>query len=84
MGRTADAAITVGLVGASAAAVTGLADWSKVGRGRPRRIGLVHGLLNICRDCLLYHFALPSTTSFTSSRTAICDGWFLFRIYLPI
>lgn len=47
MGRTADAAITVGLIGASAAAVTGLADWSKVGSGRPRRIGLVHGLLNI-------------------------------------
>jgi nitrite reductase/ring-hydroxylating ferredoxin subunit/uncharacterized membrane protein len=47
IGRTADAAITVGLIGATAAAVTGLADWSKVGGGRPRRIGLVHGLLNI-------------------------------------
>jgi nitrite reductase/ring-hydroxylating ferredoxin subunit len=47
MGRTADAAITVGLIGATAAAVTGLADWSRVGRGRPRRIGLAHGLLNI-------------------------------------
>lgn len=44
--RGADAAITVGLLGASAAAVTGLADWSKIGGGRPRRIGLAHGLLN--------------------------------------
>src|SRR5687768_2446806 len=47
IGRRADAAITVGLIAAAAAAVTGLADWSRVGRGRPRRIGLVHGLLNI-------------------------------------
>ena len=47
IGRTADTAITVGLIGATAAAVTGLADWSRVGRGRPQRIGLVHGLLNI-------------------------------------
>jgi nitrite reductase/ring-hydroxylating ferredoxin subunit len=39
-------AITVGLAGASAAAITGLADWSKIGGGQPRRIGLVHGLLN--------------------------------------
>jgi nitrite reductase/ring-hydroxylating ferredoxin subunit/uncharacterized membrane protein len=44
--RGADAAIMVGLVGATVAAVTGLADWSKIGRGRARRIGLVHGMLN--------------------------------------
>ena len=54
MGRKADAAITFGLIGATAAAVTGLADWSKVGRDRPRRIGLAHGLLNIAASCLLY------------------------------
>jgi nitrite reductase/ring-hydroxylating ferredoxin subunit/uncharacterized membrane protein len=47
VGGAADAAIAVGLVGATAAAVTGLADWSKIGGGRPRRIGLAHGLLNI-------------------------------------
>jgi nitrite reductase/ring-hydroxylating ferredoxin subunit/uncharacterized membrane protein len=46
IGRGADAAIEVGLVGAAAAAITGLADWSKVGGGSPRRIGLAHGLLN--------------------------------------
>jgi len=46
IGRGADAAITVGLVGAAGAAITGLADWSKIGGGQPRRIGLVHGLLN--------------------------------------
>jgi nitrite reductase/ring-hydroxylating ferredoxin subunit/uncharacterized membrane protein len=46
LGRGADAAIKVGLVGAAASALTGLADWSKIGGGAPRRIGLVHGLLN--------------------------------------
>lgn len=46
LGRGADAAIKVGLVGAAAAAITGLADWSKIGGGQPRRIGLTHGLLN--------------------------------------
>jgi nitrite reductase/ring-hydroxylating ferredoxin subunit/uncharacterized membrane protein len=46
IGRGADAAIRVGLVGAAAAAITGLADWSRVGGGQPRRIGLAHGLLN--------------------------------------
>ncbi len=46
VGRGADAAIAVGLVGAAGAAVTGLADWSKIGGGQPRRIGLAHGLLN--------------------------------------
>ena len=46
IGRGADAAIAVGLVGAAGAAVTGSADWSKIGGGQPRRIGLAHGLLN--------------------------------------
>lgn len=47
IGRGADAAIQIGLVGAAAAAITGLADWSRIGGGQPRRIGLVHGLLNV-------------------------------------
>ncbi|MGH7872015.1 MAG: Rieske 2Fe-2S domain-containing protein [Candidatus Binatia bacterium] len=46
VGRGADATIAIGLAGALAAAVTGLADWSKIGGGKPRRIGLTHGLLN--------------------------------------
>jgi nitrite reductase/ring-hydroxylating ferredoxin subunit/uncharacterized membrane protein len=47
LGRGADVAIKVGLAGAAAAAMTGLADWSKIGGGQPRRIGLMHGLLNV-------------------------------------
>jgi nitrite reductase/ring-hydroxylating ferredoxin subunit/uncharacterized membrane protein len=46
MSRAADMAIGVGLVSAAGAAITGLADWSKIGGGSPRRIGLAHGLLN--------------------------------------
>ena len=45
MGACADAAITVGLLGAAGAAVTGLTDWSATS-GRARKIGLLHGLLN--------------------------------------
>jgi len=33
MGQGADAAIALGLVGAAAAGITGLADWSKIGGG---------------------------------------------------
>ena len=42
----ADAAIAVGLVGAAGAAVTGLTDWSEIS-GRARKVGMLHGLLNV-------------------------------------
>jgi nitrite reductase/ring-hydroxylating ferredoxin subunit/uncharacterized membrane protein len=45
--RAADSAITVGLFAATVTAITGLADWSKIGGGESRRIGLAHGLLNV-------------------------------------
>lgn len=38
--------INTGLIGAAGAAVTGLTDWSDTG-GQSRRIGLVHGLMNL-------------------------------------
>jgi nitrite reductase/ring-hydroxylating ferredoxin subunit/uncharacterized membrane protein len=44
-GHGADAAVAVGLVGAVAAAVTGMADWQHLD-GEERRVGLLHGLLN--------------------------------------
>ena len=46
LGAGADAAIAVGLVGAAGAAVTGLTDWSET-NGRARKVGLLHGLLNL-------------------------------------
>src|SRR6478609_4022319 len=45
-GRGADFALCVGLVAAVGAAVTGLNDWSETD-GRAKRIGLLHGLLNL-------------------------------------
>src|SRR5439155_20305253 len=43
--RGADIAMTLGIVGATAAAVTGVTDWSDLD-GTDRRVGLMHGLLN--------------------------------------
>jgi nitrite reductase/ring-hydroxylating ferredoxin subunit/uncharacterized membrane protein len=51
LGRAADAAITIGLAGAVGAAITGLTDWHKID-GKPRRLGLTHGLLNIAATTL--------------------------------
>jgi nitrite reductase/ring-hydroxylating ferredoxin subunit/uncharacterized membrane protein len=45
LGRGADAALKIGLVGALAAAVAGMADWQHLD-GQPRRVGLMHALLN--------------------------------------
>lgn len=42
----ADAAIQIGLVGALGAAATGMADWKDLDT-KPRRIGLLHGLMNL-------------------------------------
>lgn len=44
--RAADAAVGIGLIGAAASAVTGLTDWHKTD-GRSRRVGIVHGVLNL-------------------------------------
>jgi len=50
-GRAADVAIGVGLAGAVGAALTGLTDWSETD-GEAKRLGLVHGLLNIAATAL--------------------------------
>ena len=44
--RAADAALCVGLGGAACAAIAGLTDWQDID-GSARRIGLIHGLLNL-------------------------------------
>jgi nitrite reductase/ring-hydroxylating ferredoxin subunit/uncharacterized membrane protein len=46
LGPGADAAVGLGLVGAVAAALAGVADWKETD-GRSRRVGLTHGLLNV-------------------------------------
>lgn len=44
--RAAETSIGIGLLGAAGAAVTGMTDWSDVGPPA-RRLGLIHGLLNL-------------------------------------
>jgi len=81
MGRAADAAITVGLLGASAAAVTGLADWSKIGGGRPRRIGLMHGLLNAtATGCYLTSLCFRFGGARRTGRQLACLGYIISSV----
>lgn len=54
--KGADLAVAVGLVGAVGSAVTGLTDWSDTD-GRARKIGLVHGMMNL-GGALLYGASL--------------------------
>jgi len=49
--KGADMAVAVGLAGAVGSAVTGASDWQYLS-GAPRRIGLVHALLNITATLL--------------------------------
>ena len=50
--RGADAALGIGLIGALGSAVTGLADWQSADDGKVKRVGLVHGLLNVTATTL--------------------------------
>lgn len=50
--RAADFALAFGVAGALGSAVTGLTDWSETD-GRAKRIGLVHGLLNVAATALM-------------------------------
>ncbi len=80
-GHGADAAITVGLLGASAAAVTGIADWSKIGGGRPRRIGLAHGLLNVSATvCYLTSLCFRLGGARRAGRQLACLGYVVSSI----
>jgi len=51
-GRSADFSVAIGLAAALGAAVTGLADWSETS-GRSRRVGLLHGLLNLTATAMV-------------------------------
>jgi nitrite reductase/ring-hydroxylating ferredoxin subunit/uncharacterized membrane protein len=64
--RAADAAIAIGLAGATGAAVTGLTDWQHTS-SEDRRLGLVHGLLNISAATL---YATSLALRLRGARTA--------------
>jgi nitrite reductase/ring-hydroxylating ferredoxin subunit/uncharacterized membrane protein len=74
-GRAADFAVAVGLVGAAGAAVTGLNDWSET-EGRSRRLGLLHGLLNVTATALIAgSYALRRSGSRSAGRAATAAGF---------
>lgn len=67
--------ITTGLVGAVGAAVTGLADWSETGRDS-RRIGFVHGMVNVTATTLFLTSALLRRRRKTSGAVAASSTGF--------
>ena len=74
-GRAADFAVGVGLLGAVGAAVTGLTDWSET-EGRSRRLGLLHGLLNLTATALVASsYALRRSGSRSAGRATTAAGF---------
>ena len=72
----ADASIAIGLVGAAGAAVTGMTDWSDVDPPA-RRMGFIHGLLNISATALFTASLIlrKKKRSRTSGRIAAALGY---------
>jgi nitrite reductase/ring-hydroxylating ferredoxin subunit len=74
-GRAADFAIGIGLVAAVGAAVTGLNDWSET-EGRSRRLGLLHGLLNLTATALVAtSYALRRSGARPAARASAVAGY---------
>ncbi|MEO7190955.1 MAG: Rieske 2Fe-2S domain-containing protein [Vicinamibacterales bacterium] len=76
MRRAATFAMGVGLLGAMGAAASGLTDWSETG-GRSRRVGLVHGLLNMTATALFAaaYVARKKTRSHNRGRASAWAGY---------
>lgn len=73
--RACDASIGVGLLAAAGAAVTGITDWSDVDPPA-RRIGLIHGLLNLSGFALFAtSLALRKKKSREAGRIASALGY---------
>jgi len=71
----ADASIGIGLVGAVGAAVTGVTDWQDAD-APARRIGMIHGLLNVSATALfLTSLVLRKRKSRTSGRVLAGLGY---------
>jgi nitrite reductase/ring-hydroxylating ferredoxin subunit len=68
-------AMGIGLLGAAAAALTGLTDWSETD-GRARREGLIHGLLNVGATLLMTTaFVRRSSDSHNTGRACAWAGY---------
>jgi nitrite reductase/ring-hydroxylating ferredoxin subunit/uncharacterized membrane protein len=76
----ADTSIAIGLLGAAGAAVTGIADWSDVDPPA-RRLGLVHGLLNVGVTTLFTtSLILRKRESRTAGRISAALGYGLLSL----
>lgn len=75
--RAADAAIGIGLIGATASAVAGLTDWHKTD-GKARRVGVVHGVLNLAATAL-YVGSWVLRKQHKRKAARVC-GWLGFAI----
>jgi nitrite reductase/ring-hydroxylating ferredoxin subunit/uncharacterized membrane protein len=73
----ADTSVAIGLVAAAGTALTGVADWSDVDPPG-RRLGLIHGLLNIGASALFAtSLALRKKKSRANGRIAAAAGYVL-------
>ncbi len=73
--RVAQTAITVGLAGAAGAAITGITDWHHTDGGA-RRVGLMHGLLNLsATGCYVASLVLRRRGARRAGRTAGALGF---------
>lgn len=76
----ADTSIAVGLLGAAGAAFTGITDWSDVDPPA-RRLGLIHGLLNVGVTALFAtSFFLRKKNSRTGGRVSAALGYGLMSL----
>lgn len=75
MRRATTFALGVGLIGALGSAITGLTDWSETD-GQSRRMGLVHGLLNIAATSLMATaYFQRRSDSYASGRACAWTGY---------
>jgi len=77
MDAAADAANVLGLAAATATAITGLNDWSGIDKPAPRRIGLVHGLLNVAATGLFLGSCFARRSENRSTGRALAALGFL-------
>jgi nitrite reductase/ring-hydroxylating ferredoxin subunit/uncharacterized membrane protein len=71
----ADLAVCIGLTGAAGSAITGLTDWQATD-GSARRVGLVHGLLNVTATTLFaLSYASRKRRDRSTGRTLAAVGY---------
>lgn len=82
MDAAADAAVLLGLAGATAAAVTGLNDWAEIRNENPRRIGLAHAVLNVAATGIFLTSSLMRrrSTQRATARSVAIFGYLIVAL----